>query len=88
MNSSSTESIAERNRIIGAHRELILEIRELEPEISKLVANRDPCWRELEQKAQRVSQRDRAFDRGILELGFGGTLEPMSVLSKESGAPV
>ena len=50
MNFSSTESITERNRVIDAHRRLILEIRELEPEISKLAAVSDPRWRELEQK--------------------------------------
>ena len=50
MNISSTESTVERNRIIDAHRQLILEIRELEPQISKLAAERDPRWRELEQK--------------------------------------
>lgn len=46
----SSESLAQRNRIIDAHRELILEIRELEPEISKLAAVSDSRWRELEQK--------------------------------------
>lgn len=50
MNFPSTESVTERNRIIDAHRQLILEIRTLEPEISKLAAGRDPRWRELEQK--------------------------------------
>lgn len=50
MNFLSTESITERNRIIDTHRALVLEIRKLEPEISKLAAVRDPRWRELEQK--------------------------------------
>jgi len=50
MNSISSESITERDRIIDAHRRLILEIRELEPEIGKLAAVSDPRWRELEQK--------------------------------------
>ena len=40
----------ERNRIIDAHRQLILDIRRLEPEISKLAAASDSRWRELEQK--------------------------------------
>lgn len=45
-----SESLAQRNQIIDTHRQLILEIRKLEPEISKFAAGRDPRWRELEQK--------------------------------------
>jgi hypothetical protein len=32
----STESLAQRNRIIDTHRQLILDIRRVEPEISRL----------------------------------------------------
>ena len=54
MNSSSTESIAERNRIIGAHRELILEIRELEPKSVSLWPIATRVGERSGTKAQRV----------------------------------
>ena len=57
MNLTSSESITERNRIIDAHHQLIMEIRRLEPEISKLAAVSDPRWRELEdQRSAKVRQ--------------------------------
>ncbi len=57
MNFPPTESVVERNRIIDVHRQLILEIRELEPQISKLSAVSDPRWRELEQKRSALVKR-------------------------------
>ncbi len=60
----SSESIARRNRIIEEHRTLVLEIRSIENDIERMLADSDSRWKEREkERIPFLLKVDRLIDK-------------------------